>query len=87
MQGLRPGARRVNVLVFIPGIGSVWFEKAYRCRADGALSPRGHFVRGQVWGYDGGWNMPDDYQGQYEPMWAPWKWVRKVEHEPDSDSA
>jgi hypothetical protein len=36
-------------------------------------------VQGDAWVYDGGWNMPDDYQGQYELMTFPRKLVLKIE--------
>ena len=69
----------MNVLVVVPGHGSEWLVDAVFVRADGTPSRRGRSVRGKAWTYDGGWNMPDDYRGQYETVWVPRRWVRRVE--------
>lgn len=73
----------MNVLVIEPGHGSMWLEHAYFVKADGTPSSRGRFVRGDVWVYDGGWNMPDDYRGQYEPVTFPRSLILKVSPEPE----
>ena len=69
----------MNVLVIEPGHGSVWLHHAKYVTADGRTSARGQFVTGSVWAYDGGWNMPDDYQGQWEPYTTLRRFVLKVE--------
>jgi hypothetical protein len=69
----------MDVLVIEPGHGSVWLTNAQFVRADGEPSSRGRYVRGMAWTYDGGWNMPDDYLGQYEVMTFPRKLILKVD--------
>lgn len=69
----------MNVLVIEPGHGSTWLTEARYVKADGTPSERGHFVRGRAWEYDGGWNMPDDYQGHPITVTYPRRWVLKVE--------
>jgi hypothetical protein len=71
----------MNVLVIEPGHGSFWMTRAKRVRADGTPSPRGRFVCGEAWEYDGGWNMPDDYRGHHIWLTYPWRWVLKVEED------
>lgn len=69
----------MNVLVIIPGKGSEWIMDATYVDRDGNKNPKGRFVRGGAWEYDGGWNMPDDYHGQTVQVTYPRKWVLKVE--------
>ena len=69
----------MNVLVIEPGHGSVWLAHAVFVDKHGQSNPRGRFIEGLTWVYDGGWNMPDDYQGQYEPYGAPRRYILKVE--------
>ena len=69
----------MNVLVIDPGHGSHWLSNAVYVDRSGKPNPRGWFVRGDVWVYDGGWNMPDDYRGQYESYTTPRKLIRKIE--------
>ena len=69
----------MNVLVIEPGRGSVWLSHAAYVDRFGRSNPRGHFVTGDVWAYDGGWNMPDDYTGQWEPYTTARKLILKVE--------
>ncbi len=76
----RPPA--MNVLVIEPGHGSVWLTNAKYVKRDGTPSNRGRFVSGFAWVYDGGWNMPEDYRGQYELMTFPRRLVLRVEKLP-----
>lgn len=69
----------MNVLVIEPGHGSMWLTDAYYIDRFGRPNPRGRWVQGSVWVYDGGWNMPDDYRGQTESYAAPRKFILKVE--------
>lgn len=69
----------MNVLVIEPGNGSVWLTHAVYVDRFGKPNPRGRFVTGLTWVYDGGWNMPDDYQGQYESYTTHRRRIRKVE--------
>jgi hypothetical protein len=78
MIGL-PRDAHMNVLVIEPGHGSVWLSRAVYVRRDGTPSTRGHFVRGEAWEYDGGWNMPDDYRGYEVSVTYPRRWILKVE--------
>lgn len=55
-----------RLLVIEPGHGSHWLSDAYYVDRFGKINPRGRFVTGNVWGYDGSWNMPEDYSGQWE---------------------
>lgn len=71
----------MNVLVIEPGHGSVWLHNAEFVDRFGNPNQRGRWVRGFAWTYDGGWNMPDDYRGQWEPYGAPRKFILKVERE------
>jgi len=71
----------MNVLVIEPGHGSVWLTHAAYVDRFGKPNPRGRFVCGDTWVYDGGWNMPDDYRGQYETMRFPRRLILKVEGE------
>jgi hypothetical protein len=68
----------VNVLCIEPGHGSSWLSSAEFVDRVGKPNPRGRFVRGDVWTYDGGWNMPDDYHGQYETVTYPRRWILKI---------
>ena len=72
----------MNVLVIEPGHGSHWLEHAEYVDRFGNVNPRGRFVQGDVWGYDGGWNMPDDYRGQYESYTTYRKFILKIEAAP-----
>lgn len=74
----------MNVLVIEPGNGSVWLCHAMYVDRFGKPNPRGRFVAGDVWTYDGGWNMPDDYQGQWEPYMTHRRRILKVEDTPES---
>lgn len=69
----------MNVLVIEPGNGSVWLEHARYVDRFGNPNPRGQFVAGDTWQYDGGWNMPDDYQGQWEPYMTRRRFILKIE--------
>lgn len=69
----------MNVLVIEPGHGSHWLMNAIYVDRFGRPNPRGRFVLGDTWEYDGAWNMPDDYMGQYEPYTTYRKLIRKVE--------
>jgi len=69
----------MNVLVIEPGNGSHWLTHAEYVDRTGKPNPRGRFVTGLAWTYDGGWNMPDDYMGQYEPYTTHRRLIRKVE--------
>lgn len=69
----------MNVLVIEPGHGSHWLEHAIYVDRHGSPNLRGRFVAGGVWTYDGGWNMPDDYRGQWEPYMTYRKFILKVE--------
>lgn len=69
----------MNVLVIQPGRGSEWWTDAVWVDRFLRPNPRGRFVQGSAWEYDGGWNMPDDYRGMAITVWAPRKWVLKVE--------
>lgn len=70
----------MNVLVIEPGHGSIWLSSACYVKADHVTpSPRGRYVKGDAWVYDGGWNMPDDYLGQSETMVFPRRFILKVE--------
>lgn len=75
----------MDVLVIEPGHGSVWIEHAVYVDRFGHPNPRGHFVAGVVWAYDGGWNMPDDYRGQYEGYMAKRRLIRKVALEGEAE--
>ena len=72
-------AAGMSVLVIDPGHGSLWIEHAQYVDRFGDPNPRGRFVRGVTWAYDGGWNMPDDYQGQWEGVTYPRKLILKIE--------
>lgn len=72
----------MNVLVIEPGNGSHWLSNAVFVDRYGKPNPLGRFVTGLVWSYNGGWNMPDDYQGQYEAYTTHRKLIRKVEEHP-----
>ena len=69
----------MNVLVIEPGHGSTWLTDAVYTDRYGKPNPRGRFVTGDVWVYDGGWNMPDDYRGQSEVLTYPRRFILKVE--------
>lgn len=69
----------MNVLVIEPGNGSHWLTSAVYVDRFGKPNPRGRFVLGDSWEYDGGWNMPDDYRSQNEPYMTPRKMILKVE--------
>jgi len=71
----------MNALVIEPGHGSTWLTRAEFVRSDGTPSVRGRYVRGLAWVYDGGWNMPDDYRGQYESVTVPRRWVLKLDRD------
>jgi hypothetical protein len=71
----------VNVLVIEPGHGSHWLQHAYYVDRYGNPNPLGRFVRGDTWEYDGAWNMPDDYSGQWEPYTTYRKFILKIERE------
>jgi len=68
----------MEVLVIEPGHGSTWLSNAVYIDRNGNPNPRGRFVEGLVWAYDGGWNMPDDYQGQYEGYRTRRRFILKV---------
>jgi len=68
----------MNVLVIEPGYGSFWLDRAVYVDRSGKPNPRGRFVTGSTWDYDGGWNTPDDYRGQYIIVTYPRKWILKV---------
>lgn len=68
----------VNVLVIEPGHGSTWLSGAVFVDRFDKPNPRGRFVRGTTWEYDGGWNMPDDYQGQPVVRCYPRRFILKV---------
>jgi len=68
----------MDVLVIMPGHGSEWLTDAVYVDRYGKPNPRGRFVRGSGWEDDGGWNMPDDYQGMAVPVMVPRKWILKV---------
>lgn len=72
----------MNVLVIEPGNGSLWLHNAQYIDRYGNPNPRGRFVQGCVWAYDGGWNMPDDYMGQWEYYGTRRRFILKVEREP-----
>lgn len=74
----------MNVLVIEPGHGSLWLEDAVFVDRNGKPNPRGRFVCGRAWEYDGGWNMPDDYQGQPITMTYPRRFILKVEGSDES---
>jgi hypothetical protein len=69
----------MNVLIIWPGHGSEWLIDAVFVDRFGKLNSRGRFVHGKSWEYDGGWNMPDDYRGQYMPVTVPRRWILKIE--------
>ena len=69
----------MNVLVIEPGNGSRWLSHAYFVDRFGNPNARGKFVAGDVWAGDGGWNMPDDYQGQWEAYMTHRRFILKVE--------
>ena len=69
----------MNVLVIEPGNGSLWLTHAEYVDRSGRPNPRGRFVAGWAWGYDGPWNMPDDYLGQYEWYTTHRRRILKVE--------
>ena len=69
----------MNVLVIEPGCGSHWLSHALYVDRFGNPNPRGRFVTGDVWCYDGGWNMPDDYHGQWEAYTTYRRFILKVE--------
>ena len=69
----------MNVLIIWPGHGSEWLTDAVFVDRFGSPNPRGRFVQGSAWDYDGGWNMPDDYRGQYVPITVPRRWILKTE--------
>ena len=69
----------MNVLVIEPRHGSTWLTDAVYVRRDGQPSTRGHYVQGDAWEYDGGWNMPDDYRGHSIPLTYPRRYILKVE--------
>lgn len=69
----------MDVLVINPGHGSEWLSDAAYVDRYGEPNPRGRFVRGYGWEYDGGWNMPDDYRGMEVPVTVPRRWVLKVD--------
>lgn len=69
----------MNVLVIDPGRGSVWLQHAAYVDRFGNPNRRGRFVTGDVWAYDGGWNMPDDYQGQWDSYTTYRKFILKIE--------
>ena len=71
----------MNVLVIEPGNGSLWLSDAVFVDRFGKPNPRGRFVAGTVWSYDGGWNMPDDYMGQPEGYWTHRRYILKIERE------
>lgn len=75
----------MNVLVINPGHGSFWMDGAEYVDRYGKPNPRGRCVRGRVWSFDGRWNMPDDYMGQYETETWPRRLVLKVEDSRMSD--
>lgn len=60
-----------DVLVNHPYFGSVWLSKAYHS---------GELVVGEVWERGSGWNMPEDYSGEWTTMNFPLTCIRKVEH-------
>ncbi len=68
----------MTVLVIEPGNGSYWLSNAIYVDRFGRPNARGRFVRGNVWSYDGGWNMPNDYRGQYEPYMTSRKFILSV---------
>ena len=69
----------MDALVIEPGHGSQWLTNAVYVDRYGKPNPRGRFVTGSAWEYDGGWNMPDDYQGQSVPYTTYRKFILKVE--------
>jgi hypothetical protein len=69
----------VTVLVIEPGHGSVWLFNAEFVDRYGRTNPRGRFVTGDVWAYDGGWNMPDDYLGQWESYTTHRRFILKID--------
>ena len=69
----------MNVLVIEPGHGSHWLTNAIFVDRFGEPNPRGRFVTGDSWTYDGGWNMPDDYMGQNEPYTTYRRFILKIE--------
>lgn len=69
----------MDCLVIEPGHGSSWWTDCVWVDRHGKPNPKGRFVSGSAWEYDGGWNMPDDYRGQPVSQWAPRKRVLKVE--------
>lgn len=69
----------MDALVIQPGHGSEWLTDAVIVDRFGKPNPRGRFVQGSAWEYDGGWNMPDDYRGQAIRIIVPRKWILKVE--------
>jgi hypothetical protein len=71
-----------DVLVIDPGHGSYWLTRARYVDRFGSPNPRGRYVEGLVWYYDGGWNMPDDYRGEWLPVIVPRRYVLKIEAEP-----
>ena len=75
----------MEVLVIEPGHGSVWLRNAIYVDRFGKPNPRGRFVTGNVWSYDGGWNMPDDYMGQLEGYTTPRRLILKVARMPAGD--
>lgn len=68
----------MHVLVIEPGHGSHWLINAVIVDRNGNPNPRGRFVLGNEWAYDGGWNMPDDYKGQWESYFTPRKFILKT---------
>ena len=75
----------MEVLVIEPGHGSVWVQNAVYVDRFGKPTSRGRFVTGNVWAYDGGWNMPDDYQGQWESYTTRRRLILKVARPPMTD--
>lgn len=69
----------MDVLVIVPGHGSEWLTDAVYVDRFGQPNPRGRFVSGSGWEYDGGWNMPDDYRGQPIRLTYPRRWVLRAD--------
>ena len=67
------------MLVIEPGHGSTWLMRAAYVDRYGRQNVRGRFVRGIGWEYDGGWNMPDDYQGHEIVLTYPRNFILKIE--------
>jgi len=75
-------SKPLKVLVIEPGNGSHWLSGAVFVDRFGKPNHRGRSVQGSVWAYDGGWNMPDDYHGQYETYTTPRRLILKIEEMP-----